>query len=424
MIEALNKIFEKLSLSQIDNSLDLIKSREAQELFSLFPNLKKIFMVGLKNDNAESERTIHHIFRVFKIFLLIKNGESFHETLSINSIFTLKSKLTTLFNKNNLILPIILMYHDIGRLFDRTNHPYKAYQLITTQKLLEPYKVNEIDKLLIIKVIQYHLLFASIYTGESTFYGTYTLLNDIEFMKLISHENYLNIFVDVLELFTFVDILGYSYAVIYDHYIEFFEEINYKLKEILQHWQQKSRALNIAKKYSIEWIDWRIAGGLRMFQFVKTKPYLTKEFFFNKLKESIEHEDNLLSPDLDWKMIKKKYLMNSYKIQIKYGLGILMLLSFGNFHRSVIKPDQKVSPNLVLFWELLTKQIGLRADENDGYLWNVFFVGLPHWSKWNKLPMNKLNYNTINFIIQNSSHELDKEKKEFSLYLDFKYLFE
>jgi len=46
MIEALNKIFEKLSLSQIDNSLDLIKSREAQELFSLFPNLKKIFRKG------------------------------------------------------------------------------------------------------------------------------------------------------------------------------------------------------------------------------------------------------------------------------------------------------------------------------------------------------------------------------------------
>ena len=35
-------------------------------------------------------------------------------------------------------------------------------------------------------------------------------------------------------------------------------------------------------------LDWRIAGGLRIFQFVETKPYLTEEFYYDKIKESIK----------------------------------------------------------------------------------------------------------------------------------------
>lgn len=424
MIELLQKIFSNISLMEIDNSKEIVDSTLYRNFLDSFPNLSDIFDLGIKRDEQEFIRTIKHVFRSIKIYLEILDKTFSYEGFSDKTTIKIFNKIQKIQECNPLLIPLILMYHDIGKFVRKRDHPHQSFILITKENLLSPYHLVKDERMLIVKVIQYHILFASIYTGESTYYGTYSLINDNLLVRLLSDKKYLNLFVDLLEIFTFIDILGYHYAMIYDHYIEFFEEINFKLKEILQHWQQKSRALDIAKKYSIEWIDWRIAGGLRIFQFVKTKPYLTKQFYFNKLKESILHEDNLLTPNLDWKMIKNKYLINSYKIQIKYGLGILMLLSFGSFHRNAIKLDQKISPNLVLFWISLTKEIEFRTNEQTDYLWNVFFIGLPHWSKWNKLPMNRLNYNTISFIIQKSSHVLDKEKKEYTLYLDFKYLFE
>ena len=83
--------------------------------------------------------------------------------------------------------------------------------LIIEKKLLDLYDLSDMDKLLISKVIQYHLLFAAIYTGESTFYGTYSLLNDGEFIKLIPYENHINFFVDFLEIFTYIDIITFIF---------------------------------------------------------------------------------------------------------------------------------------------------------------------------------------------------------------------
>ena len=67
------------------------------------------------------------------------------------------------------------MYHDIGRFIDKKDHPYASYLIITQKKLFKMFELSKIEKQLIIKVIQYHLLFATIYTGESTFYGTFSL---------------------------------------------------------------------------------------------------------------------------------------------------------------------------------------------------------------------------------------------------------
>jgi len=424
MINSLANIFNNLKLSWIDSSKNLEISNEFQDLLLIFPNLEQIFNQGQIEDDFEFRRTIQHIFRVFKVYFLIKDNIHFHETLSPESLQKVSEKIESINKINELVIPLILMYHDIGRFFNKKNHPHESYVMIVEKSLLDSYGLSEIEKLLISKVIQYHLLFATIYTGESTFFGIYSLVNDEEFRKLNSHEGLYNRFIDLLEIFTWIDILGYSYARLYDHYSKYYDEINFKLKHVLGLLPDKKRALEKTLDYSQEWIEWRIAGGLRIFQFVDTQPYLTTEFYYDKLKESLKESNLDLIDGMDWEMIKKQFLIHSCKIQVKYALGFLMLLAFGDFSRSRITQDKKISSNLMLFWILLSREIAVRSKKNDNtYLWNIYLLGLPNWFKWNKSRKNKLEFSKIEYIIANSTQDFDNERKEFNLYLNFNELF-
>jgi hypothetical protein len=292
--------------------------------------------------------------------------------------------------------------------------------VISNRKLLEPFDLLDVERLLVDKVIQYHLLFASIYTGEATFFGTSSLLNDPELVKLVSNDRYCDLFVDMFEIFTYIDILGYSYAQIFDHYIKYFDEINRNLKQILKMLPDKKKAMEKALDISQEWIEWRIAGAMRIFQFVETKPYLTREFYFGKLKDSISESKFELVEGLEWDVIKKKYLISSSQVQIKYGLGFLMLLTFGNLFRSSLKKDRNISDKLVFFWLILSKEIRTRSKGDIFSLWNVYFINLPNLWKSDKEFASILDIETIARIIRNSKQEFDEKRNENSLFLDFK----
>ena len=423
MIDKLNNIFSKLELSWIDSYSKIDSSNDYLHLISIFPNLEQLFQDGNKNDREEFQRTVRHIFRLFKIYFLIKNGEFVHETLSQESLNVIREKLLKQGSQNELVIPIILMYHDIGRLVNKKDHPFYSYKLISDENLINPFGLSNIEKLLINKVIQYHLLFATIYTGESTFYGVYSLLNDTEVNKILINTNNANRFIDLLEIFTYIDILGYSYARIYDHYIAYYDEINTKLKDILYLWSDKTRAMKKALNYSREWIEWRIAGGLRIFQYINTQPYLTKNFYFERIKESINEDIELISNTINWDDLKEKYLITTMKIQIKYGLAMLMLLAFDKFFRGPIREGDKISNNLIMFWILLAKEIEKRTSRNDEHLWNIHFTGLPNWWKWDRKFKEQLNYQTLTNIIENSSQNFNNETKEFNLYLNFSSVF-
>ena len=82
MINSLAHIFNKLELSWIDSAKNLKDSKEYQELLSIFPNLRQVFQQGQIEDDFEFRRTIQHIFRVFKVYFLIKDKMHFHKTLS------------------------------------------------------------------------------------------------------------------------------------------------------------------------------------------------------------------------------------------------------------------------------------------------------------------------------------------------------
>ena len=421
MNKSLYKIFEKIELSWIDNFKEITVSEEFSQLVSIFPNLKAILQEGRKKDKEEFQRTIRHIFRLFKIFFLIIDGEFEHDTLSHESINHIREKLVNQHSLNKLIIPIILMYHDIGRLANKKEHPYYSYHLITEKNLLDLFNLSDIEILLIKKTIQYHLLFATIYTGESTFYGTYSLLNDMEINRLLDHKQNIDRFIDLLEIFTYIDILGYSYARIYDHYVKYYDEINNKLNIILDSWPDKEKALKLALEYSQEWLEWRIAGALRIFQYIETQPYLTEEFYFKKIRESINKDIENLVNDIEWDAILNKYLVNTSKIQMKYGLAMLMLLAFRKFFRGPIKEDEKISSNLILFWLLLSNKI--RSSEQKGYLWNIHFIGLPNWWSWDRKFKQELNSHTLINILKSSKQMFDKSKKEINLYLDFDPVF-
>ena len=423
MINSLHKLFEDIDLDWIDNSNEITDSKVYNQLISIFPNLENIFQEGSLSEKEEFQRTIRHIFRLFKIFFLILNGEFSHDTLSSDSLNVIREKLLKLHSRNNIILPIVLIYHDIGRLEDKNDHPYHSYHLISKMKLLDQFKLSDTEKTIINKTIQYHLLFATIFTGESTFYGVYSLLNDIEFNSLLDNRVKINDFIDTLEIFTYIDILGYSYARIYDHYVKFYDEINNKLSLILNSWPDKEKALKLAFEYSQEWLEWRIAGALRVFQYIETQPYLTEEFYFNKIRKSINIDIENIVNGISWDAIQKKYLANTSKIQMKYGLAMLMLLAFNKFFRGPIKEDEEISSNLILFWLLLSNEIRNRTSEEKEYLWNIHFIGLPNWWKWDRKFKQELNYHTLTNILRSSRQEFDKVKKEFSLYLDFEPVF-
>ncbi|MFW9949578.1 MAG: hypothetical protein ACFFKA_05580, partial [Candidatus Thorarchaeota archaeon] len=318
--------------------------------------------------------------------------------------------------------PLVLLYHDLGRFVQKRDHPYQSYKLLSENNLLEPYGLNQQDTLLVKKIIQYHLFFATIYTGESTFYGIYSLLNDKELTEMFSESNYYERFVDLLEVFTFIDILGYPYSQIYDHYFKYYDEINLKLKTILSLWSNIDKALSLAYDYSLSWINWRLAGALRIFQFVETEPELTVELYFKKLEESVTTSDIPLLKDLDLKAIDEEFLRSSCKVQLKYALGFLMILAIGKFSRSKINANTTISDKLILFWVFLTLKMRKIVADSDPCLWNVYILGIKNWFSLSQKQLNNINAGFIEKTISSASFEFEEKKQEYNLYINFEEL--
>ena len=420
MQKQLAKLFEGIDLVWCDNpEKEIQKSTNYQKLLDIFPNLQSLFQEGLERDPFEFYRTMRHIFRSLKIFFMLQDGTFNYKSLSRDSIQKLRRKLTKFPDK---FLLIILMYHDLGKLFDRKKHTLKSSKLIQKNNLFNCFDLSSGEKLLLRKVIEYHLLFATIYTGESTFFGILSLLNDKEFIQLISDRTNVEIFIDLLEIFTYIDILGYPYSQVFDHYLKYYGEINQKLKHLLGLWPNRDEIIALAKSYSLEWMDWRLAGALRIFQFVETKPHLTKEFYFNVLRESVRPIYKTSGQKFDWNVIKSTDLFNIFKFQMKYALAFLLILAFGEFKRFRLKENQHISPKLMQFWVLLSNEVKKRNLTEEEVVWNIYFERLPLWSNMTKSFIKKLEIDSLKTVINNAVLKFDAEKKEYNLNLDFSRL--
>ena len=422
MLNELIELFGKIDVVWCDNpGKEIHKSENYEKLMRIFPNLQEIHQEGIKKNQFEFNRTMRHIFRSFKVYYLLKQGNFNYELLSRDSLQQIRTKLVKFSTLNESYIPILLMYHDIGRFVDRKTHATHSSNWIKHRVLFEEFDLSPKDRLLLRKVIEYHLFLATIYTGESTFFGILSLLNDSEFTELLAFQNrnYAELFVDFLELFTYLDIFGYPYSRIFDHYLIYYGEINHKLKNLLSLWPNIDEIVSLAKQYAIEWTDWRLAGALRIFQFVKTKSYLTEEFYFNVLKESIRPEYEELDTSFQWSSIKTEKLSNIYKFQLKYALPFLMLLAFGQFRRLRLKENQTISPKLLQFWMLLSSEVKERGLNEKELVWNVYFENVPFWSEITKKFIEKLKIAAIKSIISEANLFFDKKKNECNLYLDF-----
>ncbi len=420
IINQLQKIFSDISLSDIDSSKEIEQTQFYTNFLKSFPNLSGVFNLGIDRDKQEFTRTIRHIFRSIKIFLSLLSNSFSYESFSSDTISKISKKIEDIQKYNSLIIPLILIYHDIGKFVRKRDHPYQSFILISDRKLLSPFELIENDKLLIQKVIQYHILFATIYTGESTYYGSYSLIFDSSLTRLLSDRKYLDLFVDLLEIFTFIDILGYSYSQIFDHYVIYYERINQKLKNIFRMLPDKEKAIQKALQYSQEWIDWRIAGAMRIFQFIGTEPYLSEEFYFNTIKASLNSIpfEKYNFTRMEWEKLKENVLNQSCKIQIKYGLAFLMILTFGSFHRARVKEDVKISHKLILFWLLLCRETKKRSTKDENGLWNIYILGIYNWFTLTGKNFRQIDEKLISTIIQESKSFYNNESREFTLNLD------
>jgi len=418
MIKDLQNLFNKITLTDLDSLEDIINTDIFLGFVSLYPNLKEILVFGNERDPQEFNRTVKHIFRTIKVFFLIQNKKLNYPGFSPNSINQILAKIKKISDFNADLIPIILVYHDIGKFIRKRDHPQQSFNLISEKGLFTPFKFNKKIQVLIEKVIQYHILFATIYTGESTYYGTYSLIHDTDLVNLMSESRYLEMFIDCLEVFTYIDILGYSYSQIFDHYITYYEEINKKLKEILILLPNLESALERALFYSYSWIEWRFAGALRIFQFITTQPYLTQEFYFNKLKLSMKLIPNNIYAESTWENLVRIDLKQSSRIQIKYGLAFLMILAFGSFHRASINQDVEISPNLLSFWIVLTEEIIKRSQEDTRAPWNVYILGIKNWFSIPTNAFKKINATVIHNIINEAKSEYNKINNEYTLNLD------
>jgi len=427
MQNALEALFERIDLNWCDNpGKEILASENYTRLLALFPNLQELNQDWIQTDAFEFNRTMRHIFRCLKVYYLLKNGTFSYDSLSKDSYEKLRQKIERFTVQNELLLPILLMYHDIGRFIGRAAHTYHSADLIVRRGLLDAFKISDTEKLILRKTIEYHLLLATIYTGESTFFGLLSLLNDKEFTQILKIKNGKNIefFVDLLEIFTYIDVLGYPYSRIFDHYLIYYEQINKILQSLLRLWPDQAAITSKAKEYSLQWTDWRLACALRIFQFINTEPYLTEAFYFDALKQSLRSECEGRGVKFDWSSIKTKFLSDNYKFQAKYALAFLMLLTFGEFKRAKLEKDQKVSSKLLRFWILLSAEIkrrGLNAEES---VWNIYFEKLPFWSDIPKGFSEKLEVNALKSVIQNATLTYDKDRKEYNLFLDFSDLLE
>ena len=135
-----------------------------------------------------------------------------------------------------------------------------------------------------------------------------------------------------------------------------------------------------------------------------------EEFYYNKIIETFNELPEELKGENDWEKIKKGFFTTICRVQVKYGLGFLMLLAYGSLDRAALRKVQKISPKLLTFWILLSRELQTRSKDNE-LLWNVYFADLS-WGIMTRAFIKSLDYTALKTIISDAKHDYNKEKKE------------
>ena len=349
-----------------------------KQLIKLIPDWANIIYSGLRYDETETYRTVRHIFRSLWIYFTIMN-DKFESNIKDQTIKSFKKDLEKISHFQMDFFPLILLYHDIGRPFNREWHTFESAKIIQQRKVIQKLNINSLQELILTGVIRHHLLPGTIFTGESSYYGASSLYNDKELGDIwLSYEN-IEIFFHTLMAFTIIDIWGYDYSKIYDHYFSYYKQIRDNLIRVfgkVNSLEQKDRQIYLYQELSkLDNLNlkWRIACALRIFQFVNTRSYLTEEFYFAKIDEGLNNRNQ------NWNDFASSLGFEHSLIQFKYALPIMMVLASGNFARKPFDPKEKILPGIFNFWQTCTtivRNFKIKTNtliKNNHLLWNFIF---------------------------------------------------
>jgi hypothetical protein len=223
-----------------------------------------------------------------------------------------------------------------------------------------------------------------------------------------------------MKAFTLIDIWGYDYSEIYNHYFSYYNEISANLIKIFQ----KSIKLNDEDgqkkclkraffKLDNKNLKWRIGCSMRIFQFITVKPYLTEEFYFSKI------ENGLGNIGISWEDFQEKLREVHPRIQFKYALPLMMILSSNKFQREAIDDSFTIQSKIFSFWstcaDIIENKISKEVNSNFDLFYLVFDFPR-HWF-FNSPDREKIRANIIN-ALHSSTFSYDTKKSAYILTLD------
>ena len=422
-----NKLYQQLEKIFIGSKIEiwkysdneLLNKEPVKKLISIFPKWFKILERGIKRDKSEALRTLRHTIHTLKVYFSLLDDE-FEKNIDEKNIKSLKGQLEKLYQYNSLYFPLILLYHDIGRPFNRTWHTFKSEKLIKRNKLLELFNLPEQTEKLILIVIKHHLLVGTIFTGESSYYGSIALLSDLKGINNNVSDHQIRILFKTMKAFTLIDIWGYDYSEIYNHYFSYYNEISTNLIKIFQ----KSIKLNeedgqkkclkrVFFQLDNKNLKWRIACSMRIFQFITVKPYLTEEFYFSKI------ENGLANIGTSWKEFQEKLRDVHPRFQFKYALPLMMVLSSKKFRREAIDDSFTIQSKIFSFWstcaDIIENKISKESNSNFDLFYLVFDFPR-HWF-FNSPDRERIRANIIN-ALHSSTFSFDAKKSAYILTID------
>ncbi|MBD3194838.1 MAG: hypothetical protein GF317_07280 [Candidatus Lokiarchaeota archaeon] len=366
------RVYDKLKeiFLSIDSSFfklpdsEFLNSNEADLVFQMFPEYYRIIRKSFDIDEEEAIRTLKHTFKTLQVYFLILS-DNFESNLTNDKFGCIREELKEIADLNPIIFPLILLLHDIGRPFNRTWHTIESKNMIYHNSLLDGFDLEELEKIIVLIVIEHHLLIGTIFTGESSYLGSISLWKSIaELEHSLSGES-IDIIFQCLSVFTIIDIWGYDYSTIYDHYFDYYTNIRLNLAQIFKevNYRKDLSGMKILEEKLAQLdhqnLKWRIACSLRIFQFIDTKPYLTKRFYFRKIEEGLEQLG------MNWKQFESRLGNYCSRIQFKYTLGIMMILAMNEFKRNPIDKSFKIESNIFNFWIECSKIIYMFLKRNE-----------------------------------------------------------
>jgi len=407
------------------NREQIDKTSEFSTLVNLFPPLEEIFRKGLEEDPQEFFKTLPHTFQTQAAYNRICSGDFPESELDRNDIIDAHELANSISSFSPMLIPIILWLHDIGRFEDKSRHNEKGAEMISQFHLLGDKGLTEEEAILIQKVVQYHLLIGTLYTGESSYMSFEPLLKDKEFQVVLRNKASIKLFLDALTLFTMIDVWGYHINDITPTMIGNYFEIREEMGEIFAESGDPDKITEGLRDKSRKHLDWRLMGYMMAFSKIGKKPHLTIDYYAGMINDGFNRYVEREGLSIDWNDFKDRYLDKIDQVQFKYGLGVLIPLTYGGTGKKMhLTEDTKINPNLfhllVNINNRISKEEEVGAKCIPGTLWNVLFKGYPPWNRRTDFHQRLNEPGCIEEIIGNSKVSVDKKEGVNVLSVDYR----